>query len=346
MWSSAWRPRATHITSDANGQRMAQWRPSGATTQWTYNARSQRETQTESTTPPTTTTWQYNAFDDLVRLTPPGLPGQAAYLFTPDANGQLQTLRTPLTLGPTQTWNDRNLLAAVQAHPNGPTTTFTYNPRGRLETQTDGLGTRRFTYDADGNVETVTEGTVGSTRTYDSRHRVKTYTDQRGRTLQYAYDLHGNLTLLTYPDGKIVQYDYDAQDRLVRVHDWAGRDTFYTWDHANRLTRVVRPNGTTRQLTYDAAGQLLRIEERDAEGVLLAAVQLAYDADGFPRQRLVLPVPPMLGVPPSPTTLMGSSPPGRSPMAPLWPMALMCATASRASGASVMPTMWRIIVSP
>jgi hypothetical protein len=39
------------------------------------------------------------------------------------------------------------------------------------------------------------------------------------------------------------------------------------------------------------------VAERDAEGVLLAAVQLAYDAEGFPRQRLVLPVPPVPPVP-------------------------------------------------
>lgn len=77
----------------------------------------------------------------------------------------------------------------------------------------------------------------------------------------------------------------------MTVRDWANRVTQYTWDAAHRVTRLQRPNGTARVLTYDQAGQLLQVEERDAEGVLLAAVQLAYDPDGRPHQHLVRPVP-------------------------------------------------------
>lgn len=73
-----------------------------------------------------------------------------------------------------------------------------------VATQSDSLGTRTWPYDATGHVRTVQEGTPVSTRPYDARHRVASYTDPPGHMIQYAYDLHGNLTQLTYPDGTTV----------------------------------------------------------------------------------------------------------------------------------------------
>ena len=45
------------------------------------------------------------------------------------------------TFATTQTWNDRHLLATVQAS-SGLTTAFTYDAQGRVATQSGSLGTR------------------------------------------------------------------------------------------------------------------------------------------------------------------------------------------------------------
>lgn len=79
--------------------------------------------------------------------------------------------------------------------------TYTYdtgtNSIGRLSSIADGSGSTAYTYDDRGNVLTEVR-TVGSA----------------SYTTSYAYDLAENLTLTTYPSGRIVTY---ARDTLGRV---------------------------------------------------------------------------------------------------------------------------------
>src|SRR5262249_19005649 len=65
-----------------------------------------------------------------------------------------------------------------------------------------GLETYRYTYDALGNLTGVQDSlNLQTSFSYEPAHnRLASFTDARGNGLKYAYDPHGNLTKITYPD--------------------------------------------------------------------------------------------------------------------------------------------------
>ena len=142
-------------------------------------------------------------------------------------------------------YSNRGLLASV-TEPSLQRTELAYDGRGRVQTRTGKLAngtvehTQGFGYDANSNLLTVTEGAAVLSRSYDDLNRIGTYGNAAGEALGYQYDANGNLTKLTYPDGKTVTYIYDSRDRLVSATDWAGRLTMFTWDADSRLTLLVR----------------------------------------------------------------------------------------------------------
>ena len=79
-------------------------------------------------------------------------------------------------------------------------TNSTQNNNGRLITITDGVGPENYSYSTLGQVSQV-QKTIG-TITYST---------------QYAYNLGGGLTSITYPSGRIVQQSFDAIGRLCAV---------------------------------------------------------------------------------------------------------------------------------
>jgi len=101
----------------------------------------------------------------------------------------------------------------------------------------------------------------------------------------------GNLSILTYPDNKQVQYGYDANNRLETVTDWANRVTRYSYDENGRLTETQRPNGTVQTRGYDAKGQLLQLKDADAQGAVIVQYDFSYDASGNIVEEKVTPTP-------------------------------------------------------
>ncbi|MEA3212918.1 MAG: hypothetical protein QOE70_5975 [Chthoniobacter sp.] len=213
-----------------------------------------------------------------------------------DNAGRLLSTTSPLGRATGQAWNNRGLLGSVR-ETSGDLVSLAYDSRGRISSKTGLTGggatafTNTFTYDGNSNLLTVTEGTRTLTRTYDALNRVATYRNADNEQLGYSYDANGNLTVLTYPDGKTVTYAYDDRDRLISVKDWANRVTTFAWDANSRLIQLTRPNGTRRSVEYDAAGQVTRLEERRANTRLIYLQQFTYDAAGRVAGRFVAPVP-------------------------------------------------------
>lgn len=188
-------------------------------------------------------------------------------------------------------YNDRGLVESV-VKPSSATTTFVYDDAGRIASKTDGVGTTAYTYDDNGNVLTITENGKTITRTYDELNRLTSYTDESENTISYGYDANSNLTSLTYPGGtKTVTYTYDKLDRLKTVTDWNNLVTTYTWDDDGRLTKIERPNDTIRQIDHDAANRVTKIQERNANGILIAYYEFTYDNVGKITQMFSLPKP-------------------------------------------------------
>ena len=108
---------------------------------------------------------------------------------------------------------------------------YGYDQAGRLvDVHKDGVLISHYEYDDNGNrlAHTTPEGTV--TGTYDDQDRLLTYGEavyeytangellrktDSSRTTHYIYDVLGNLTSVTLPDGKRIDYVIDGQNRRI-----------------------------------------------------------------------------------------------------------------------------------
>ena len=117
--------------------------------------------------------------------------------------------------------------------------------------------------------------------TFDSRGRVESETDEMGLTKQFEYDSTGRLTAVVLPavpdpedldangNPKLKQpryeYEYDQYGDRTLIRDPKGRETTFTFDEQGRqLTRKL-PNGLTEEFRYDSHGrQYLHIDFQGA----------------------------------------------------------------------------------
>lgn len=161
-------------------------------------------------------------------------------------------------------------------------TTYTYFPDGKLESirgpRTDVVDLTSYTYDpATGAVATVTNALghatvysefdihgrpgkmtargVTTTLRYTSRGWLDTVTVAAGglsQTTKYDYDLAGQVTTITQPDGSYLTMKYDDAHRLIKVSDSAGNTVDYELDVLGVRTaeRYKDPTGTlARQIS-------------------------------------------------------------------------------------------------
>jgi len=174
-----------------------------------------------------------------------------------------------------------NTLGYLASDTNGRNQTGSrlYDDAGRIISRTDPDGTVSYTYDNNANILTVTDAGGTITRVYDALNRITSYTDTRGNNIQYTYDQAGNLTRLTYPDGKQVNYIYDATNQLTAVTDWANRTTSYTYDPNGRLIQTNRPDGSIETRLYDDNGQIIQLKDTCMD-TLISQYDLTYDTAG------------------------------------------------------------------
>jgi RHS repeat-associated protein len=235
------------------------------------------------------------------------------------ANGDLASTTDPKGLVTNYTYDSlgRVLSTTVVYDPlaAGLVTTQTYDALNRVITRTDpgvtdavtGLvHTARTTtaYDPDSLVTstTVADLTGGdSTRTtstsYDTRGREATRTDGVGNVESYAYDLYGNRTSLTTPDGVQTLYAYDSESRLLTttLKNYAGDATkpgiqdlvieSRAYDPAGRLAQVTDAMGWTDKYVYFDDGLLASITRVDTQGHSFVTEQDVYNPAGLVQTR-------------------------------------------------------------
>jgi len=97
------------------------------------------------------------------------------------------------------------------------------------------------------------------------------------------------MTNIVYPDSKEVTYAYYTNNLLKTVTDWSSRVTSYEYYPDGRLSKITRPNNTVRTQAYALDGKLSRVEERKADGSLIALYQYNYNANGTLESRFSLP---------------------------------------------------------
>ncbi len=165
--------------------------------------------------------------------------------------------------------------------PMSQLTQFEYNARSQMTKVKDALNQEyTFTYDPLGRV--LTETRAGTTRTfeYDSVGNRTKRTDHAGRVSHYTYDVLNRLTKIEYGtnpgDGGIVKnYAYDELSRLVSAINEAGTVAF-TYDNRNRLKTETDVFGRITERVYDA-------DSRRTQLKLDGAVHTTYNYDNADR---------------------------------------------------------------
>jgi RHS repeat-associated protein len=138
------------------------------------------------------------------------------------------------------------------------TTTYAYNTANQLtkKTHSDTTGTESYTYGtgpSDNNVGRLTKMTDPSgseAYSYDEIGRVTQVTKIVGTTsypTKYAYNAGSELTKITYPSGRVVEYSYDDVGHLCEVAATA----------AANCGTATSPYVTLTSASYDAASRPL-----------------------------------------------------------------------------------------
>jgi RHS repeat-associated protein len=135
---------------------------------------------------------------------------------------------------------------------------------------------------------------------YDTLKRLSRLTDIYGKAISYGYDKNGNLTALTYPDGKVVTYEYDKADRLIKVKDWLNNVTAYGYDSLGNFVKTSYPDGSVITYHYDEAYRLKTIVDMNSDGALNALFK--YELDSLGNRKTVSSYQPLNAIPSWPNT--------------------------------------------
>jgi len=236
----------------------------------------------------TTTTNDFNAFDEPTLITDPPVSGVSATdIKTYDADGDLLTDSV-----------DDNESPAVTNE-----TTYTYDEADRQLTQTDGSGTsaaatQTWGYDGDNNV-TSYENANGSAETTTYAFGDPAYPQAATqRTLPvpvsggtapvyaYTYDLAGNQASSADPDSNTITMGYDADNRLC--YEYTGSTAgdscasppsgtgaiSFTYTADGQRASMTDGTGTTTY-TYNSLGEATQVVDGAGK-----KVTYEYDADG------------------------------------------------------------------
>lgn len=162
--------------------------------------------------------------------------------------------------------------------PDGSQRHYTYDNLGRVTND----GVNQYKYDEYTRLTAVEQDDKKLSFTYDGFNRITavTYNDFANNNVRYSYDDNGNVTALTYPDGKTVRYEYDGLNRLTAMTDWKGQTIRYTYDRDSRLTRTDYPNGMYTAYTYDAGGRLTEKKTVLRDGTDVAGYGFEFDKLG------------------------------------------------------------------
>lgn len=162
--------------------------------------------------------------------------------------------------------------------PDGKRLYYTYDDLGRVTD--DGIS--QYEYDSYMRLSTIRQGDKKLAFSYDGLNRVAevAYNDFSENRVQYNYDANGNVTQMTYPDGKALHYEYDGLNRLTSVTDWKNRTISYTYNRDSKLTRVNYPNGMYTDYIYDRGGRLTEKKTVLRNGTTIAGYGFEYDKVG------------------------------------------------------------------
>jgi len=275
----------TQMAYDPNGNTTGVTDANGHITRYEYDGLNRRVAVVEPIS--ARTTYAYDALNHLVKVT--NALGNVTQM-TYDVLGRKVAMDDPDMGHWTYAYDALgNLLSQTDA--KGQVLTFAYDALSRV-TLKKGLppqGTvavilASYLYDAAskafcvGRLSKVTDPNGSTELFYDAVGRpVKMIKKIGAQTfiVQRAYDLKGQLTRLTYPDGEVVRYTYDAAGRPIHVEGAQIYVDRAEYNKASQLSRSTYGNQLVTDYTYDGTGHLQHLVT--AQGRLQ---DLAYTFDG------------------------------------------------------------------
>jgi RHS repeat-associated protein len=245
---------ATAYTYDPDNELTKVTRADSTTLQNTYNSAGSLTSQTNGNAQ--TTSYAYDALERLSSITDP-LSRETSYAYNSD--GELSSVTDPTSRVTSYDYDaDKELTSISYSDGQTPNVSYAYNADGERTSMSDGTGTSSFSYDSLG--------------------RLTSQTDGAGQSVSYGYDLDGNPTSITYPNGQAVTRTFDDDDRLSSVADWLGNTISFSYDPDSDLTATTFPSGTddVDGYSYDDADQLASIAMTQGSSTLAS---LAYTRD-------------------------------------------------------------------
>ena len=100
--------------------------------------------------------------------------------------------------------------------------------------------------------------------------------DRFGNAYILTRDSNYNLTKISSPNGRYIEFTYDASFRITQAKDNIGRIVGYTYDASGRLWKVTDPAGGITEYLYDTSNRMTKIT--DARGILF--LTNTYDTNG------------------------------------------------------------------
>ncbi len=252
----------------------------------------------------TTTTQAYNVRDQVTQITRQQGSGGASQVttFGYDGHGRLSTRQFPSASAPSNFLYNADDTLQVVTDARGASSTFSYNNRGLVTGITygapDGVAATpnvTFAYDNAGNRTSMTDGLGSATYHYDSLSRMdwetRVLTGVGSFTMNYAYNLAGELTSVTDPANDSVTYVYNRAGETTTINgsnyagvtQYASGLQFRAW---GGLKALSYGNGLSLANSYNTR---LQIQQMEVKGFVsngspsLMKIKYQYNSDGTPK---------------------------------------------------------------
>jgi len=223
-----------------------------------------------------TTTRAYSSLAGLLSSEQRPAGNRTTYVY--DARGRLQTVNrgtasVPLekidyTYDPTTGKKATEIVSAFQnnAWVTTKSETYAYASDGNLRSVIHSDGSSIVnSYLPDGTLSSVQDEkhtTANTSYSYDGANRIASVTQTLASApggqivTRYAYDLAGNLTSVTDPNGNVTTYVFDDFGRMQRQNSPVSGTTSYAYDLAGNLLSTTDANSATTTRVYDSLNRV------------------------------------------------------------------------------------------
>jgi RHS repeat-associated protein len=166
---------------------------------------------------------------------------------------------------------------------DGVVVTYHHDARHRL-LDFDVPSLTTYGYDNLDHLISATNGGTTVSSTYDSLGRA-TQTNSPTGSMGYGYDLAGNRTQVTWPDGFFVNYDRDPTGEVTAIREngaasGAGVLASYAYDRINRTITLTRGDGAKSTYVEDALGRVATLNHDLAGTANDQSIAFTFNAAG------------------------------------------------------------------